>query len=310
MIPTRHCAVVPQPSQSLSEYADRFRCITNAGNSTGSCNPVPETQTRTRQRLWATIAMRSCLPIPMTAPRQVGGDVLKLGSEADRARSASALGVVLFVVAALLTVKTALDLVYYRRQFPNWFVPTFVFGTAVLVGYSGYVATRVRSVSESQGPRRQLRDRTIWLLLAASFVSTTGVHGFYPFRPAPIRSYLALVDYPIAAINFTLAALGVIGTVALWWVYHSGRRGTALLGVALLGFLLLVPNDTCKNPFNYWWLSTLGASPLMFVPNMYAAVLALAALQGIHPRLNTLLLAGVCLSTALLGLGHMSRVIW
>jgi hypothetical protein len=231
-------------------------------------------------------------------------------SEADRARLANTLAVVLFVVAALLTVKTTLDLVHYRQQFPSWFVPMFVLGAAVLIGYSGYVARRVRSIPEFPGLQRQLHGGTIWLLLAASFVATSGVHGFYPFRPAPIRSYLALMDDPMTGINFTLAAFGVFGVVALWWAYRSRRSGTALLGVVLLGFLLLVPNDTCRNPFNYWWLSTLGASPLMFVPNMYAVLFAVAALQGVNPRFNTLVLAWVCLSTALLGLGHMSRVIW
>lgn len=218
---------------------------------------------------------------------------------------------VVFAIAALLTVKTAVDLVELRRQFPLWFVPLFVLGTTVLIGYSGYVAARVRATRAIAAPGGYVGGWPVWLLFGMSFVSTTGVHAFYPFRPVPIRSYIALVhDFPIMALNMGVALAGVVCVVALWWVYRSGRYGTALLGVTILGFLLLIPNDACKNPFNDWWLRTIGASPLMFVPNMYAALFCVAALRGVRPQLNTVVLAAVCFSTAMLGLGHMSRVIW
>jgi hypothetical protein len=232
------------------------------------------------------------------------------GSEAERARLARGLAVVLYAVAALLTVKTAWDLYPYRRMFPGWFVPAFAFGTCVLVGYGGWVAWRLRSAPAGPGSGTPARSGAIWLLFAASFVCTTGVHSFLPFRPVALRGYAELADYPVLVINFALALVGLASAVVLWRVHRSGRTGTALLGVVLLGFLMLVPNDTCANPFNSWWLRTLGASPLMYVPNMYAGLFAVAALEGVDRRLNTAALAAVCVSTALLGLGHMSRVIW
>ncbi len=236
--------------------------------------------------------------------------MLKPKAEFERARLASSLAVVLFLIAALLTIKTSVDLIGYRRQFPFWFVPSFVFGAAVLIAYSGYIAARVQASREIATAPSRLRGWSVWLLLGISFVSTTSVHGFYPFRPAPIHSYLTLVDYPVWAINMALPVLGVVGVAALWFVHRSGRYGTALFGVTVLGFLLLIPNDACKNPFNYWWLRTIGASPLMFVPNMYAALFCVAILRGVRPRLNTFVLAAVCVSTAMLGLGHMSRIVW
>lgn len=230
-------------------------------------------------------------------------------NDAGRARRARGWAVALYAVAALLTVKTALDLVGYRRMFPGWFVPAFAFGTCVLVGYGGWVAARLRAAA---GPAHEppVRGGVIWFLFAASFVCTTGVHSFVPFRPVALRDYAELADYPVLVINFAVALVGPASAVALWRVHRSGRTGTALLGVVLLGFLLLVPNDTCANPFNTWWLRMLGASPLMYVPNMYAALFAVAALEGVDRRLNTAALGAVCVSTALLGLGHMSRVIW
>ncbi len=236
--------------------------------------------------------------------------MLKLKTESERARVASGLVVVLFVVAALLTVKAAVDLVEYRRRFPAWFVPSFVFGVAVLIGYSGYIAARLWASRDAAELRSGRRGWPMWLLFGISFVSTTSVHAFYPVGFAPGRAWRALEDDPMLAVSMSLALLGIVGVAALWRVYRSGRYGTALLGVAVLGFVLVVPNDACHNPFNYWWLRTIGASPLMFVPNMYAALFCVAALRGVRPRLNTIGLAAICLSTAMLGLGHMSRVIW
>ncbi|HVR99947.1 MAG TPA: hypothetical protein VMW27_25200, partial [Thermoanaerobaculia bacterium] len=82
------------------------------------------------------------------------------------------------------------------------------------------------------------------------------------------------------------------------------------LGLMALGFLLLVPNDDCANPFNERWIATVGASPLMFLPNLYAGLFALAALYGVRPKLNLLALVGTCVGVTLLGWGHMTRVIW
>jgi len=46
------------------------------------------------------------------------------------------------------------------------------------------------------------------------------------------------------------------------------------------------------------------------VPNMYAAIFGMAALQGIQPRANVRMLAAICVATASLALGHMTRLIW
>jgi hypothetical protein len=78
----------------------------------------------------------------------------------------------------------------------------------------------------------------------------------------------------------------------------------------ILGLVLLVPNDDCPNPFNESWLGTVGASPLMFLPNVYASLFALSALLGYKPRLSALALAGTCVAVALLGIGHSLRIIW
>ena len=112
------------------------------------------------------------------------------------------------------------------------------------------------------------------------------------------------------AFNLALTGLGFLAALALGVIYRSGRRDAALFGLMLLGFLLLVPNDDCSNPFNESWLATVGASPLMFLPNLYASLFALGVLLGFQPRFSALALAGTCVAVALLGIGHSAGVIW
>ena len=82
------------------------------------------------------------------------------------------------------------------------------------------------------------------------------------------------------------------------------------MALLCLAVPLLIPNDACGNAFNRWWLAKVGASPLMFVPNLFAIVFATSALMGVHRRVNLLAVLAVGLSVGLLGLGHMWRLIW
>jgi hypothetical protein len=148
----------------------------------------------------------------------------------------------------------------------------------------------------------------IWVLIPLSFVCTSAVHGFYPFRPASMAMFLALD--PVLKLNMGLTMFGFLASVCCGVLYACGRRQLAvsvLLGSAVM---LLVPNDACKNPFNEWWLANVGASPLMFVPNLFAIVFGTTALVGVHRPLNTMALFGVGVSVLLLGIGHIFRVIW
>lgn len=110
--------------------------------------------------------------------------------------------------------------------------------------------------------------------------------------------------------NLALTGIGFLAAAALAWLYRSGRREEALLGLMVLGFALLVPNDDCPNPFNETWIAAVGASPLMFLPNLYAGLFGTAALVGWRPRSSALALAGTCVAVALLGIGHSARIIW
>lgn len=218
------------------------------------------------------------------------------------------LAVVVFATAAALSIRAGYDLILQRESFPAWFVPAFVAGLAVLLAWAGAVTVRIWATRAVAQPAQGRLAATVWLLLPLSFVCTSTVHQLYPFRPSLPAAWHEVG--PVLRFNLALAGLGFAAAAVLAVLYLAGRRQAALVGILALGLFLLVPNDDCANPFNTWWLATVGASPLMFVPNLYAILFAAGALLGVWPRWNALAVAAACAGVALLGLGHMTRVIW
>lgn len=220
----------------------------------------------------------------------------------------AALAAVLFAIAATLTAKTAWDLLPRARSFPSWFVPAFVAGTAVLALAAGIATLGVWRLRRSARPSGGRLARLVWTLLPLSFVCTSTVHQLYPFRLSAPQAFREVG--PMLGFNLALTGAGFLAAAALALIYRSGRREEALLGWMALGFALLVPNDACPNPFNETWIAAVGASPLMFLPNLYAGLFGTAALAGYRPRLSALALAATCVAVALLGIGHSARIIW
>lgn len=220
----------------------------------------------------------------------------------------AAFAAVLFATAATLTAKTAWDLLPRARSFPSWFVPAFVAGTAVLALAAGMATLGVWRARRSARPADGRLAVLVWTLLPLSFICTSTVHQLYPFRLSAPQAFREVG--PVLGFNLALTGIGFLAASALAVLYRSGRREQALLGLMALGFVLLVPNDNCPNPFNETWIAAVGASPLMFLPNLYASLFGLGALLGYRPRWSALALAGTCVAVALLGIGHSAKIIW
>jgi hypothetical protein len=223
-------------------------------------------------------------------------------------RRAAGLAIVVFAAAALLSVKTAVDLLASRETFPSWFVPLFVAGLACLVLSAAWVTSGIWRARRYARPAAGALGGTVWLLLALSFVATSTVHQLYPFRALSSEDFLQLD--PVLRFNLIVTGVGFSAAVGLGVLYQGGRSAGALAGLFLLALLLLVPNDACANPFNTWWIARIGASPLMFVPNLYASLFGAGVLLHVHPRWNLVCLVAACVGVALLGLGHSTHVLW
>lgn len=223
-------------------------------------------------------------------------------------RRAAGLAIVVFAAAALLSIKTAADLIPQREAFPSWFVPIFVAGLACLVLCAAWVTSGIWRARRYARPAAGALGGTVWLLLALSFVATSTVHQLHPFRTLSSEDFLQLD--PVLRFNLILTGAGFVAAAGLGVLYQGGRGAAALIGLFLLGLLLLVPNDACANPFNTRWIARVGASPLMFVPNLYASLFGAGVLLRVHPRWNFFCLMAACTGVALLGLGHSTRVLW
>lgn len=223
-------------------------------------------------------------------------------------RRAAGLAIVVFAAAALLSIKTAVDLAPRRDVFPSWFVPLFVAGLGGLVLCGAWVTSGIWRARRYARPAAGALGGTVWFFLALSFVATSTVHQLYPFRTLSSQDFLQLD--PVLRFNLILTGASFVAAAGLAVLYQSGRSAGALIGLFVLDLILLVPNDACANPFNTWWIARVGASPLMFVPNLYASLFGAGALLGVHPRWNVFCLVAACVGVALLGFGHSTHLLW
>ena len=217
--------------------------------------------------------------------------------------------VILFVSTSVLSIKAAYDLSQYLDTFPEWFVPGFILGIIVLISMCLYFVLQAWKIRDRFDFLPSKKSVYLWILMIVSFVSTTSVHGFYPFR-SDILSVLPTSD-TVLSFNYLIATSGFLISTILAGIYiFSPWKVPAVLGLLATSLFLFVPNDNCANQFNFWWIATIGASPLMYVPNLYAAFLVVCGLFGIHSKAVAFLVLGICVASLLLGLGHQFRIIW
>jgi hypothetical protein len=210
-------------------------------------------------------------------------------------------------VACALSAKTAYDVYANRHWFPSWFAPLLAAAAAGLIGFSALVCVLVLRRGQGEWPT----NRSALPLLAALPVvglCTTSLHGFAPFRPDLVGEWSGLTT--VMKLNMGFSLLAVLGPIAAVVAYWRGKRELALGVLAALGLILLLPNDDCYNAFNFWWLDQIGASPIMFLPVVYALLFAAAALLGVSFPLMALAVAGLGLGVLALGLGHVTQFIW
>lgn len=221
---------------------------------------------------------------------------------------ATRLALIFAVATAIaLAVKCALDLFAKRAAFPPWFAPVFAVGIGVLALLATAAAIELASTAQRE-PLGGARARLVWLGLAIGVPCTCSVHAGYPFRADLGDAWTSATD--ALRVNYMLAFIVLAGVLGAAWLDRLGRRGSALGVLAFVACASFVPNDDCTNPFNAWWIAELGASPLMFVPNVLAIASGAAALRGFAPGRNLLTLWAIAAASLALGLGHRYDWIW
>jgi len=198
-----------------------------------------------------------------------------------------------------------------RESFPSWFGPVFLLAIVLLICIiCFYIWQLPRTLELSKRPTIY-ETGLIWLLLVLSPLCTSALHKFYPFRPGVITFWPEIpTQFNILKYNFILTTGSLLIILVLAVLYPLNRRTQAVTGLAILAAIMLVPNDNCNNDFNLPWIRWVGASPLMFMPNSIVLLIGYCGLHGIWPRVGILLIAAINAGVFLLGLGHLTRVIW
>ena len=210
----------------------------------------------------------------------------------------------------LISAITGLSFLNVLDNFPLWFGPLFLLAMLLLLSIISLYIWQAAQVRGVQPPEKKTTV-SIWILLITSVICSSALHKFYPFRLAIITYWPAIPPHLVMLkYNFMLTAGCLLSVLLLFVLYVLGHRRATLLGLLILSVVMLIPNDNCGNDFNRPWLRWIGASPLMFMPNSIVVLIGYCGLCGVWPRLGTILMLLINLCVFLLGLGHLSKVIW
>jgi hypothetical protein len=199
-----------------------------------------------------------------------------------------------------------------RASFPLGFGPLFEVGVLFFLGIIGFYLWTVHHTTPFACSGRRHRATWLWLLAVLSVVCTSSLHQFAPFRPdillswpGPAPTFLKFIRY-----NYVFTGVSLLSVAALAVFHYCGYRRFASTGLLVLAGMMLVPNDDCPNNFNRPWLTWLGASPLMFLPNSVVLLLGYCGLQGIRSRISALMMGLINAWVLLLGIGHSTGLVW
>jgi hypothetical protein len=222
-------------------------------------------------------------------------------------------GSVLLFLSLNLLISTIMGLNFLSasENFPSWFGPTFLVAVGLLICIICFYIWQLPPTLELVKPPTGYEACLIWILLLLSVICTSALHKFFPFRPAVIMYWPEIPPrLNILKYNFILTAGSLLVLLVLAVFYSLGRRSQAVTGLVILVAIMLVPNDNCGNYFNLPWIKWIGASPLMFMPNSVVVLIGYCGLHGIWPRVGIFLMAAINACVFLLGLGHLTRIVW
>jgi hypothetical protein len=217
----------------------------------------------------------------------------------------------LLALNLLISAVTGLNFLSARGKFPSWFGPVFLVAIGLLICIICFYIWQLPRTLELVKPPTRYQTALIWLLLVLSVPCTSALHQFAPFRLDAILYWPRIPsEYNLIKYNFILTAGSLLIVLILTVLYFLRRRTQAVTGLVILAAIMLVPNDNCPNDFNLPWIQWAGASPLMFMPNSVVLLVGYFGLHGIWPRAGILLMAGINVCVLLLGLGHLTKLIW
>ncbi len=208
-----------------------------------------------------------------------------------------------FIIGNILWLKTLYDISQYhtvnpRFSFPPIFNILFVVGALLNIALSAYVLKGIWNADTELQPRRDVWTYIFLLAIPLTVLCVS---------PVCYIGNIFIAPYLSSAI--IRIALLIVPFIA-FFLYLRGKKEAGIFILLVSSLLLLFPNDECFNPFNYWWIRKVGASPLTYLPVMYAILFAVAGLYGKNKYLITFILFGLCVGSLAISLGHRMRFLW
>lgn len=156
----------------------------------------------------------------------------------------------LYILLSVLWLKLAYDLIFNfgpesaRSWFPRYVVAAMSAYSLFLICLNAYLLFSLSRVQSEPRLTSIKKSLIIAAFLGSLFSCTTA------------QTVAKFVD-----MYFIIPAIILIVAAASQGLLAPKTRHLLLS----LSLLLLIPNDTCENPQNWWWVCNIGASPLTYV---------------------------------------------
>ncbi len=185
--------------------------------------------------------------------------------------------------------------VWPNTTFPDWFNILFIGASVVVTIASFWLTSKLERIETQTGSL----DYLLWILIPVSLLCVLPV------------CYRGSIFYSRYEISTFLRWILLVSPVFIGGIFFLTKyKSQAVTLLLVLGFIALIPNDGCKNQFNYWYVKYIGYSPLMYVPVVANILFAVSAYFGKNKRLLVILSLGVCVGCLIIRFGHRFKILW
>ncbi len=208
-----------------------------------------------------------------------------------------------FIIGNILWIKSLFDISNFSSvrpnfHFPVFFIPLFVFGALVNLSLSAYCLRDLFKTKIDLTQVRNIWTDLIWISIPLSVICVS---------PVCYQGTIFIAPY----LTSTIIRIGLLAVpIIAFLFYFKDKKEIGIFILLCSGILLLVPNDKCYNPFNYWWIDKIGASPLTYLPTMFVILFGVTGLYGKKQKLILTIVLGLCIGALFISFGHRIRLLW
>ncbi len=208
-----------------------------------------------------------------------------------------------FIMGNLLWIKALYDIatankIWPKFSFPVFFIPLFILGAVASIVLSVFCLKQIWQHKDQLKLLSGKWTLFIWLAIPISVICTS---------PVCYRGTIFIAPYLTSAvIRLGLLFMPILAGL----LYFKGKKEVSILILLISSFLLLIPNDKCYNPFNYWWIDNVGASPLTYLPTMLVILFGITGLYGKNKYLIITIVYGLSVAALFIAIGHRVRLLW